>query len=88
MKPFIPLVTAASLFLSAAGAAATDAPINVNEANADQLQSLNGVGPATAEAIVEDRAQNGPFASAEELVRVNGIGAATLESIRERVAIE
>lgn len=63
-------------------------PVNVNAADAEALQSLNGVGPATAEAIIEEREANGPFASVEELVRVDGIGETTMERLREAVTVE
>ncbi len=43
-------------------------------ASADELQLLNGVGPSTANAIVDYREQNGAFASVEDLVNVKGIG--------------
>lgn len=59
--------------------------INVNTADASALESLPGVGPATAAAIVEDRERNGPFASVDELDRVPGIGPAKLASLRDLV---
>lgn len=51
-----------------------DAKVNVNQAGAAELESLPGVGPATAAAIVDDRERNGPFASPDDLKRVSGIG--------------
>lgn len=78
----LPLVFASSVV------GATGEPVNVNEADAEALQRLVGVGPATAEAIIEDRADNGPYATVEALTRVNGIGEATVESIREQVIFE
>lgn len=77
-----------TLALTAGFAYANTAAINVNEANAAALQALNGVGPATAEAIIEDRQANGPYERIESLTRVNGIGEATLESLKEQIAIE
>ena len=77
-----------SLALTAGLANANTTAINVNEAKAAALQTLSGVGPATAEAIVEDRQANGPYERVESLTRVNGIGDATLESLKEQVAIE
>lgn len=70
------------------GAAAAMEPINVNEADAETLQLLAGVGPATAAAIIEDREMNGPFGTIDGLVRVSGIGEVTLEQMRESIVVE
>lgn len=75
------------LAFAAVVASAAD-PVNVNAADREALQSLNGVGPATAEAIIEEREANGPFTRVEELVRVNGIGETTMERLREAVTVE
>lgn len=55
--------------------------VNVNTASASELQSLSGIGPSKAQAIVDDRASNGPYASCGELTRVKGIGDATVATI-------
>lgn len=60
--------------------------IDINRATAAELEGLPGVGPATAQKIVEDRESNGPFAKPEDLMRVPGIGAKKFESMREYVA--
>jgi competence protein ComEA len=57
-------------------------PLDLNSAAADQLDTLPGVGPATAAAIVAWRDQNGPFASPDDLLKVRGIGPAKLDAIR------
>jgi len=59
--------------------------VNINQATAGELENLPGVGPATAQKIVEDRETNGPFAAPEDLMRVPGIGAKKFESMREYV---
>jgi competence protein ComEA len=48
--------------------------VNINSATSEELETLPGIGPSTAQAIIEDREQNGPFASPEDLMRVSGIG--------------
>ena len=62
-------------------------PVNVNIATAAELESLPGVGPATASAIVDDRTRNGPFASVDDLERVPGIGPAKLAALRQQVTV-
>lgn len=55
-------------------------PIDINTASAEQLsESLNGVGPQKAAAIVAYREQNGPFRSLDDLTKVKGIGASLLD---------
>lgn len=56
-------------------------PIDVNTASEQQLDSLPGVGPSTARAIVAYRLQHGPFARVEDLLNVRGIGPAKLEAL-------
>jgi len=61
--------------------------IDINRANADELDRLPGIGPKTAKAIVEHRTRNGPFASVDDLLAVRGIGPATLAEIRNWVKV-
>lgn len=56
--------------------------LDINTADAEELEELPEVGPATAEAIVEYRRANGSFQSVDELEEVPGIGPKTLERIR------
>lgn len=60
-------------------------PIDVNRATAEQLETLPGVGPATATAIVTERERNGPFVAVDDLDRVPGIGPAKLAALRDLV---
>lgn len=57
--------------------------VNVNTADAGQLETLPGVGPVLAARIVEHRASHGPFTRLDELVEVSGIGDAVLAGLRE-----
>jgi len=61
--------------------------IRVNQATAEELQSLSGIGPAKAEAIIQYRDENGPFKAVEDLLNVPGIGQKTLENIVDNIQI-
>jgi competence ComEA-like helix-hairpin-helix protein len=60
-------------------------PLNVNRAEAQELELLPGIGPRLAQRILEVRASIGPFSSAEEFLRVPGIGHKLLEKVQGRV---
>jgi len=64
-----------------------DARIAVNRASAAELETLPGIGPALAAAIVEERRTGGPFRSAEDLMRVRGIGPALVRRVTSRIRI-
>ncbi len=61
--------------------------VNVNTAGVDELKTLNGIGDSLAQAIVEERENNGPFSSVEDLVRVSGIGAKTLARFSDKACV-
>lgn len=61
--------------------------ININTATAEELDSLPGIGPSTAAAIVEDRERNGPFASPEDLMRVSGIGEGKFSKLKDQIRV-
>lgn len=63
-------------------------PVAINRADAERLESLPGIGPKTAAAIVDARAVDGPFSSIDDLRRVRGIGAATVERLRPLVTVD
>ncbi len=63
------------------------APVDLNTATVEQLDTLPGVGPATASAIVLHREQSGPFATVDDLEAVPGIGPAKLEAVRDLVSV-
>ncbi|GAV31137.1 MAG: ComEA family DNA-binding protein [Anaerosomatales bacterium] len=82
----IPSADEASAAVAASGVA-SDAPrkVNINTATAAELDALPGIGPATAQKIVDDRARNGPFASPEDLMRVPGIGPKKFDALKDLV---
>lgn len=69
------------------GVHAGSAIIDINAATASQLESLPGIGPAIARAIVEHRAKNGPFATVDDLLAVRGIGPAKLAELRAHIRV-
>ncbi|MEO8136367.1 MAG: ComEA family DNA-binding protein, partial [Betaproteobacteria bacterium] len=77
------LLAVVMLFVSALSFAA----VNINTATEAELESLKGIGPVKAKAIIEDRTKNGPFKSVEDLDRVKGIGMKTIDSLRKDLAV-
>jgi len=71
--------------LATAGAATEDGPISLGTATAEQLDTIDGIGPVTAQKIVEYRDQQGGLASVDQLDQVSGIGPATMQSLRARL---
>jgi len=67
---------------AAAGGPSTSAPIDLNTATAEQLDTLPGVGPVTAQKIVEYRQTHGPFTSVDQLDAIPGIGAARIADLK------
>ena len=61
--------------------------ININTANSDQLQALSGVGPVTAQKIIDYREKSGGFKKIEDITKVSGIGAKTYEKLKDRIAV-
>jgi competence protein ComEA len=80
---------AATAGASTAGPPGTTAGavIDLNSATAEQLETLDGVGPATAAKILEYRASHGPFRAVGDLSAVSGIGPKKLAAIRPRVRV-
>jgi len=66
---------------------ASSTRININTATMSDLDTLSGVGPSTAKAIIEYRTKNGPFGSVDDLLNVRGIGPAKLDAMREQVTV-
>jgi competence protein ComEA len=66
--------------------AAAAGPVHLNTATVEQLDELPGVGPVTAQKIVDYREQHGAFSSVDDLDAIPGIGPARLEQLRDLVA--
>lgn len=62
--------------------------VNINEADIKELDSLPGVGEATATKIINHREENGKFKAIEEIKNVNGIGDKKYENIKDMITIK
>ena len=70
---------------AAAGAAASEAPISLGTATVEELDTIEGIGPVTAQEIVAFREQHGGLSSVEDLDEISGIGPATMEALQARL---
>src|SRR3989344_8573155 len=61
--------------------------VNINTADQAALETLNGIGPSKAQAIISYRTQNGPFAKIEDIMNVSGIGTATFNNIKDYITV-
>ena len=61
--------------------------ININHADSSTLQQISGVGPATAEKIIQYRESNGSFQTIEDLKNVSGIGEKTFEKMKDQICV-
>lgn len=59
--------------------------LDINRATAAELDALKGIGPAKAQAIIEDRDKNGKYASVDDLLRVKGIGEKLLQAMQDGI---
>lgn len=65
----------------------TSRVVNINTATASQLETLTGVGPATARAIISYRTSKGSFSKVEDLLNVPGIGPSKLAAMRNEISV-
>jgi competence protein ComEA len=68
-------------------ASAPVAPVNINTATLEQLDALQGVGPATAQKIIDYRTANGPFKRIDDIKNVSGIGDAKFAAMKDSIAV-
>ncbi len=62
--------------------------ININTATSTQLDTLPGIGPTTAQKIIDYRTQHGPFQNIEDIMDVPGIGPATFDNIKTLISVQ
>jgi competence protein ComEA len=68
-----------------AGVGGEEGPISLGTASVEQLDTIDGIGPVTAQDIVEFRDQHGGLSSVDQLDQISGIGPATMEALRARL---
>jgi len=84
----LPVVGGTGAGGGAVGSATSAAGIvDINSATLSDLDALPGVGPSTAQAIIDYRVANGPYASVDDLLNVRGIGPSKLAAMRARVRV-
>lgn len=77
-----------TLLLASAVTAQHTGVVNLNDASAEQLERLPGIGPSRAQAILELRARLKRFTRIEDLLRVKGIGRATFRKLRPLLTLD
>lgn len=81
------LLLALAIGLGLAFATPAHAGVDINAADASELEGLPGIGPSKAAAIVQYRTEHGPFKTVDDLDNVPGIGPSTLASLRDQVSV-
>jgi len=76
---------AAGAAAPAPGADPAGAPVSLNSATAEQLDQLDGVGPATAQKILDWRREHGGFGSLDDLKQISGIGPKRFDALKDKV---
>ena len=79
----------ASITSSAGGSSSEgDKKVNINTADREELQTLPGIGPAKADAIIEYRESHGPFQTIEDILNVSGIGEKSFEKLKDQITVQ
>ena len=62
-------------------------PVNINAATSEELQQVPGIGPATAQKILQMRKSYGPFKSVDDLLAIRGLGEKRLDKMRKYLTV-
>jgi competence protein ComEA len=82
MKSVLQILAMLFFLVSASWAA-----VNINTATQSELESIKGLGPSKAKAIIEYREKNGPFKTVEDLDKVKGFGKANVEKMKVELTV-
>lgn len=91
----VPTEAPAVLELPGSSSSATESPsdptntdlININTASLEELDTLPGIGPTTAQRIIDYRTTNGPFTTIDEIMDVSGIGPSTFDAMKDLITV-
>ncbi len=83
----LPAPPAVALGVSSAGGTTPGALININTASLEELDALDGVGPSTAQKIIDYRTENGGFKTIDEIKEVPGIGDAKFAAMKDQITV-
>lgn len=84
MKKILLVLFACLTFM---GLAFAGAPVDLNSANQAQLETVKGIGPVKAKAIIEYRTKHGPFKNVDDLQKVTGFGKASVAKLRDEISV-
>lgn len=76
-----------ALAIVCASVSHAQAAVDLNTASQAELETINGVGPKKAQAIIEYRQKNGPFKSADDLDKVPGFGKKSVDEVRKDITV-
>ncbi len=76
-----------SLLVSLLFAVQALAAVDINKAGQAELESVKGIGPKKAKAIIEHRDKNGPFKSIDDLAKVKGFGKSSVDKVRANLSV-
>lgn len=79
--------TASGGIISGESGSGSDEKIDINTATLEELDKIPGIGPVTAQKIIDYREKNGPFKTIQDLKKVGRIGDKTLEKIKDKIVV-
>lgn len=75
------------LFLALAGIHSAFGAVNLNTATVAELDSVKGIGPSKAQAIIDYRTKNGPFKSLDDLKNIKGFGDKSIARMKDELTV-